>query len=282
MDEEIRSEDMPMPNGLPEMEASPEGAITPSETPSPSEEAPIEDNGLISQYFPGVQVTPENRSSLEQAASKLQEYDALKPRFDKLLEYNRELKAMFESEPEIAQAFIDWRNGEDFMVALAKYVDLNSAIPAEGDPIKPKYDEAGKMRMQKLQEKENRKKQISDNEAQSIEVLRQFKEQNQMSDEDFESFYKVVQEVLSAAYDGSLSVKLLESLMYYMNRDAELENAKTIGEVGARNAKIDDFKAKEDQKLIGDGMPDLGGATNIQEKEPKKRSYASEFLDGVI
>lgn len=220
-------------------------------------------DATINKYFPNVEITDANRSDLEDAAKKLEHYEKIKG-------VQREIAALFNAEPDLAQAFIDYRNGEDFFVALSKYIDFDSVKPVEGEPNYEKYQENVSSRMKRLEEIEGKTQKRQSNEQKSIEVLKQFKADNNMSDEDFDKFFTSVAQILDAAFDGELTVDLLEAMYYRMNRDTELESARSMGEVAGKNAKISTLKQKSMDLETGDGLPDLNGGSMANQKPMAK------------
>lgn len=226
------------------------------------------DNSPISQYFPNVEITEGNRAELEDAVSKLAEYEGMKAKMDKIIAANRELMAIINDNPMIADILIDLRDGVPADVALRKHVDLEAENPVDGEEPNPAYAEAKKTRMSRLEEKEKRKKMYADNEAKSIEALRQFKEDKKMTDEDYQTFFDSVLKILSAAFDGELSQQLLESIYYALNKDADLDASKQMGIVEGRNEKILNKIQKEDDQ-VGDGLPALNGGNKPRETETR-------------
>lgn len=239
------------------------------------------DNSSISQYFPNVEITEGNRAELEDAANKLAEHESMKAKMDKIIAANRELMAIINDNPMIADILIDLRDGVPADVAFRKHVDLEAEKPVDGEEPNPAYAEAKKTRMSRLEEKEKRKQMYADNETKSIDALRKFKDEKRMPDEDFDNFFKSLSQIISAAFDGELSQQLLESVYYSLNRDADLETSKQLGVVEGRNEKILSKIQKEDNQA-GDGLPVLNGANKPAETSNKEKSYAEKFLDGII
>jgi hypothetical protein len=263
-----------IPEETPIAETSTEEILpTPDETEQTTEAipeaTPEADNSAISQYFPNVEVTEANRAELEDASTKLSEYEGNTAKMEKINAANRELMAILSDNEWVAEMLIDLKNGVPPDVALAKQVDLEAAKPIEGEAPNPAYEEAKKTRMSRMEEKDKRKQMYADNETKSIEALRKFKEEKQMPDEDFDNFFKALTQIISAAFDGELSQNLLESIYYSLNRDADMEASKQIGVVEGRNEKILN-KIQSEEEQAGDGLPNLNGTGKT--KDPEKKS----------
>jgi len=275
---------------------------TPSEsTEIPSEEAMMDENmgnteadenneptddSNIQQYFPNVEVTDANREELSKASEELAEYEVIKPKFDKLKEQNRKWISVLNDEPELAQAMMDTINGGSFWANAAKYVDLGSVAPAEGEPeyanVQKRLDNLSAKEQEAAKRSETEKR-WQENEMKSAQVLEDFKNQNNIPDEQFDKFCEAISEILNAFYDRNLSVRLLNGIWKEMNWDSEMENNKAIGEqIGKAkvgNARIADLQEKELANEKGDGMPDLMGAPK---KEPIPKSYGQKWMEGVL
>lgn len=280
INEDVGTELLPVDTPESEMvqEEPAQEEIMPEETESAiSEPEPVDNNSAtLSKYFPNVEVNDTNRAELEEAVAKLE-------RSEKVMASLKELNMVLDDDQNawVREFLIDLREGIPADKAVMKHIDLESASPIEGEEDYSQYAEMKNTRAQRIAEKEARKSKIAENEQNSIQVLREFKDNNNMSDEDFEKFFTVVQEVLSAAYDGSLTAKLLESLMYYQNRDVELANERAVGENISANKKISDFEEKEESEMAGDGMPAISGGGKVTES-PKTESYASSFFKDVL
>lgn len=226
----------------------------------------------IQKYFPNVVVDEANRAELEKATRDLDNIEKFK-------EISRELRELFGAEPDLAMAINDYREGEDFWVALAKYVDLESIKPSEFEEEQndrdKRYITNRSARKKRLEDGENAKKTADENWQKSIIAMRKFKEDKKMSDEDWEPFYKAMSDILIASYQGTITEDLLEGIYYRLNRDAELETATKTGEIAMRNSKITDLQDKELSMMEGDGIPDLsGGSSSAKPAAPKKQLFA--------
>lgn len=273
MDEELLNQELPV-------ESTPETA---AETDVPVAEDQAGDES-IKKYFPTTEITDANRSELSSAATALEELETIKPKYEKLLTNNRELIAFFNANPEAASAMSDALKGEDFWMAAAKYVDLASIAPIEGEPDFEKWNQNKEARMSKLSEKENWDKEIAENESSSIDALKQFKAEHQMEDEDFDKFWSYMEPIITAVMRKKLTAELLESIYYRMNRDGELANAKEEGRTEMANTRISDFMDKDETAQVGDGMPDMSQSSASVNQTPvkKEESFAGKFFKDVF
>ena len=233
-----------------------EGVAPLDEGQTPTE--PIVDEG-IAKYFPNVAVTEENKAELLRA---VKQFDAL-----------RELAELFNSEPDLAQAIVDFRNGEDFWVALAKYVDMDAIKPIDGEPNYSKWEENKKARMEKLTAKEEKLKRIEENKAKTQTAIQEFMSENGMKDyKEFDPIMSMTIKLISAVGEGEITKELLTVVYKYMNLDDELKNAEMIGEQKGKNTKITDLMDKEQGELKGDGIPDLKGSA-VPPGSAKKQNF---------
>lgn len=135
----------------------------------------------------------------------------------------RELAELFNSEPDLAQAIVDFRNGEDFWVALAKYVDMDAIKPIDGEPNYSKWEENKKARMEKLTASEEKLKRIEENKGKTRAAIEAFMSENGITYEEFNPIMDKIYQVNISRRRRRNSKELLTVVYKYMNLDDELK-----------------------------------------------------------
>ena len=83
----------------------------------------------------------------------------------------------------------------------------------------------------------------------------------------------VIDQMTKDAIMGKVTKEAIEMAMKMANREADIENARSEGEIAGRNAKIEEQIRKPQ---AGDGMPQIGGA-NAPAPAPKKRGFFDDL-----
>lgn len=215
---------------------------------------------LLSKYFPNVVINETNRVELEEAANKL----------DKLLAINKELAALFSSDPRIGKAILDFKNGERFDVAINRYFDFKNIDDAGDTDLEAARNE----RTSNFEANEQRKSDIGANEQVSIDALQEFIKTKELDDDGAMAYKNFVIGFLDKAFAGSLTPEFFNHMYKLMDYDNETkriaDSAREEGVLDTANKKIDTFKDKED-KAIGDGLPVIdGGGANTNAKSTRQ------------
>jgi len=196
-------------------------------------------------------------SDLLPKAGKLKSYD----------EANTKLLAMMDSEPELSGILSDMGKGAKFIPSLKKHIDVATvmALP-DDDSDQTSWESNAKAREDKYTAENQRKAELAANEEKSLATIEKFVADKHLEGEECENFGKMVADFLDRAYSGDITEQFLETMYYHMNRDKDLEEASTLGELKGRNAKI--ANAKFDEKdYAGDGMPHLSGSAGGSDEE---------------
>jgi hypothetical protein len=196
-------------------------------------------------------------SDLLPKAGKLKSYD----------EANTKLLAMMDSEPELSGTLADMGKGSKFLPALKRHVDLKALMELpDDDSDETSWEANAKSREDKYAAETQRKAELAANEEKSLATIEKFVADKHLEGEECANFGKLVADFLDRAYSGDITESFLETMYYHMNRDKDLEQASTLGELKGRNSKI--ANAKFDEKdYAGDGMPHLSGSAGGSEEE---------------
>jgi len=196
-------------------------------------------------------------SDLLPKANKLKSYD----------EANTKLLAMMDDEPELAGTLADMGKGSKFIPALRRHVDLKAIMDLpDDDSDETSWESNSKAREAKYAADNQRKSELAANEEKSLATIEKFVADKNMEGEECTKFGTLVADLLDRAYSGDITEQFLETMYYHMNRDKDLEEASTIGELKGRNAKISNAKFDE-KDYAGDGMPHLSGSAGGSEDE---------------
>lgn len=185
---------------------------------------------------------------------------------------------IMERDPEFALVINAMSKGMPFRVALRRYLgDVLADEPMEGDPDWDAYRKASD---DYLAEKKKTDEEIATrtaNIAKSDEELMSFMESQGWNEQEQSDFVEFLRTSLRNIGMGEVSPQFLAMMRDAFMHDKDVEEAKEVGAIEARNQKITAKRIKEAEAT--DGVPVGGGASPIvEEQEPEDDS----FLGGML
>ena len=200
---------------------------------------------------------------------QLGDYKIFQEKYDKESEI---INNAFAENPRLAQLFSDIINGEDALKAFIKYYGSENIIELMNDPDKAaEYAAADAEYKKRLAEEKELAAQVEANQAETDKVIEQAK--GKYGEEAVLAALDILNNGWHDAVVGIVKPETLEMAVKMITHDADVENARSEGEVAGRNAKIEEKLRKQNG---GDGMPAMGGSNTIP-AAPKKRGFFDDL-----
>ena len=267
---------------IPVKETKPETEDTKSTTPKTTSKGEYKEDAkkaMGSYYGKDVEITDENYSGkMEEMVAK--GFGPMQKQNNEYKTIDKSYKAMMQANPAMGGIMDDMGAGAGFEESLPKYVDLEAIADSKGGNPE-KYAEQNKTRMANYDKVQTRKSLLATNEKKSIETVKTFMAEKKMEGENADKFGKYVADVIDRANSGELTTDFLETMYNAMNYVADVAQAKEIGEVGGRNAKIESKTKSEKDLQVGDGVPKIAtGDDKVTEKSNSSEDELADLIEG--
>lgn len=190
----------------------------------------------------------------------------------KYKEAEESLNETMRADPVFAQFVYDVAvNKLPMRAAIAKYFAAEDLIPQEGDDDFEAHQAAYKERVDKSNKMSALEKEIAANEEASFANIDAFADEQGYSEEQKTALIDKINSVLQDAIEKKISPELLMSFHKMLSFDSEVEAAKEAGKIEGKNEKIESIKAKEEEEIVGDGVPatSTGTEESVVAKERK-------------
>ena len=201
-----------------------------------------------------------------------EDYDAYENELNGFREREGKLTEMFDKDPRSAQFIADMARGEDPWIAVIKRIGSDGIVELINDPAKQAaYEEANKEYAERMLKEKELEAAYEANMAESQKVREELDAIYGV--ENVDAALAVIDQMCKDAIMGKVTKEAIETALKIVNRDADIANARSEGEVAGRNAKIEEQIRKPQ---AGDGMPQIGGA-NAPAPAPKKRGFFDDL-----
>lgn len=195
---------------------------------------------------------------LEQNDKDLQAYRDADTQLEEVLDLN----------PELALVIGDLKRGVPFATALARYVDLESLAPIEGEPDYEEFEKSKAARKEELQKKNEHDELLRTNAEKSAEEITEYLEAKGWTPErraDFDSWFDDLVKRLS---ENVLGKKEMEIFIKGYEHDEAVKRAEENGRIAGRNEKIE-TKRKIQENV--DDLPEGGSTSRVETTAPRQR-----------
>ena len=155
--------------------------------------------------------------------------------------------------------------------ALYRNVDEDEFFPEEGAPDFERMRNARKERMGRREAAAARSKALADNLAVSEGVVRDWLAKNEMSEDDQKALGNLIDSHLGAYIDNRITPEVLDFYLRAMRYDRDVADAREVGEIKGKNAKIDAERQRRREET--DGLPSAGSAAVIKESDPAPKDW---------
>ena len=205
-----------------------------------------------------------------------EDYDDYEKQIGDYRSREENMEKMFRDDPRSAQFITDLANGKDPWIAVIEQVGSDGIIELMNDPAKQEaYAEANRMRAERLAREKELEAEYEKNQAESMKLREEFDEK--YGEELVDKAIGIIDQMWKDAVVGIVKRETLENAIKMVNREADIENARSEGEVAGRNAKIEE---KMRNAKSGDGLPNMGGSNSAASK-PKKNLNIFDYAEAA-
>lgn len=196
--------------------------------------------GKLKQVNPEIDENDDTivESSLMDYINQLEEYNA------KSKEAAGKLNDLFESEPELAGFMRDVLNGASAMEAIALNFDTNE-FPKPGEPDYKTWETHKQHREYRLNEIKKKDAEFSQNVDNAIKTIEEFGKENNLTEEELNSFISMVDATMAEILNGKVSKEFLDKMYKALVFEEKIEEAKDEGKIEGRNENIEALTKEE-------------------------------------
>lgn len=187
---------------------------------------------------------------------------------------NKKLLAIFEADPKIGNVVQDMINGATFREALARHISPEDLTAIEGDPDYEGWNKNRTAREEQAAKRRQFEEEYAGNLEMSSQAVKEFADENGMTEEAAETFLGKIDEMLAAINSGKITKETLMAMKKAFDYDNAVGEAKQTGEIAGRNQAI---VASKETAPAGDGLPKISNSSELPKTEQKK----DEWIDGV-
>lgn len=182
----------------------------------------------------------------------------------------KSLSDMFAADPRSAQFLVDMHKGKDPVLGLVRNFGIEIKDVLEDPSMQDKIAEANKEYLDRVAKSKKLEEEYSANIEQTIETLRNYQQQQRLTDEQIDEVMNRIISVVNDGVMGKFAPETIDLFLKGINHDNDVAMASEEGEVAGRNAKITE-NLRKSQK--GDGTQPLGGKNG----ETSRRNRGSIF-----
>lgn len=180
---------------------------------------------------------------------------------------------MLARDPKSARFIKTLADGGDPWVATIEMIGVDGITDIMNNPEKKKeYAEANKRYLERVAKSQELEEEYNRNFVESMGLLARMQQERGLSDEAIDAAYDFINKIANEALHGKYTAEAVEMALKAVNHDAEVENARSEGEIAGRNARIEENLRKPQQ---GDGVPAMGGSGVA----PQRQRRASSIFD---
>lgn len=201
-----------------------------------------------------------------------EDYDAYENELNGYREREGQMEELFARDPKNAQFLADMAAGKDPWIVVIERLGTDGITELLNDPEKKAaYEEANKRYAERLAKEKEIEAEYDRNMEESQRVREELDAVHGV--EAVDAALGVIDQMTKDAIMGKVTKEAVEMAMKIVNRDADLANARSEGEIAGRNAKIEERMRRQQ---TGDGMPQMGGAT-APAPAPKRRGFFDDL-----
>lgn len=238
------------------------------------------------------EVSPENtgdemeKTAETEAANPNSELEELKAENEKLMVFQNKVRDLAETDPQTAAFLHDLITTGSIGVALTENFSEEEIQALLEEAKSTEYDEHRNNYASKVGQHGVRMAELEANKAKSQMSAQEFVDKYQPNEEELEAFVAFYDSIIKDAVDNNMSFDHWEKMWQafkYKGDVAALENkvgeAEENGKIAGRNENI--VMGKQNREALADLPPEIGDG-GVKPVEPKKKSFAEEFMNGVI
>lgn len=198
------------------------------------------------------------------------DYDEYENTLKSHTDAEEKLANMFTRYPNSARFISDMANGENPWVAMVEQLGMDGITDIFENPeYKDELAKAQEEHVKRLAKANDLEKEYKDNMEVSLNMMLDAQTELGLTDEQVDAAADLLMSIANDAIVGKISRESFDLALKALNHDADIEAARAEGEVGGRNAKIEE-RLRKPQK--GDGVPTLGGKNNAPARQASNNS----------
>lgn len=171
-----------------------------------------------------------------------------------------ELAGLVGKDPRAAQFLSDMASGKDPWLAVLERLGIDGVSDLINNPEKQEeYAEANRKYVERIAKEKSLEEEYQANFSESMKMLEQMQTERGLDDATIDAAMDLIMKMTNEAIMGKFTPETVEMALKAINHDAEVEAARSEGEVAGKNAKIDETLRKPQ---AGDGLPTMGGTNN--------------------
>lgn len=186
--------------------------------------------------------------------------------------HNNELIGTFNNNKAFASMLMAAKNGEDPFLWMAENLGADiSELLSDSEYVKA-ISKAAKKFNDSQEQGEASMKEYQNNVQKTLEELQAVQQETGWDNEKCYNLASRVYDIIDEGRKGIITAETFRMVMNGMNYDADVQNARSEGEVAGKNAKISEQLKKA---RTPEGMPPSLGTAKGQSSQPqqKKKSY---------
>lgn len=185
------------------------------------------------------------------------DYDEYENQLNGYKEREDKISDMFSKNPRSAQFFVDMANDRDPWIAVVERLGSDGVLELINDPEKKAaYEEANKAYIERLAKEKELEAEYNKNIVESQKLREQL--DTQYGEAIVDEALSVLDQICKDAIMGKITPETFDMALKVVRHDADVDNARSEGEIAGRNAKIEETMRKPSE---GDGMPAMGGSS---------------------
>lgn len=207
-----------------------------------------------------------------QAMLMLDDLEGRAGQYDKMSE---KMSARFNKNPEEAEAFLAYLDGESLPSAIRRYMGDEALTVKEGDEGWEAYQKAGKEREERHASNRAALEQFMQNAKDSDVTMADFITEANLDEDGAQKFKDLIVSVANDMSAGKITKETLQLFKRAMDYDTDVTGAREQGRVDGRNEKIE----VEKKRMQGSGLPNAhAGGSASEEVEVKSSNPTAEWL----
>lgn len=207
------------------------------------------------------------------------DYDQYEQQLGEYKGREKTLSDMFAADPRSAQFLTDMYQGQDPVLGLVRNFGAEIKDVMEDPEKQEEIAKANKEYVERVAKNKQLKDEYEANLGKSLEILREYQDQNSLSDDQIDEVMNRIISVINDGVLGKFAPETIDLFLKGINHDADVANANEEGEVAGRNMKIAENLRKSKK---GDGTMPLGGRNGQPGGSPQReRSIFDVAQDAV-
>ena len=202
----------------------------------------------------------------------VEDYGAYENELNGYREREGQMEELFARDPKNAQFLADMAAGKDPWIVVIERLGTDGITELLNDPEKKAaYEEANRKYAERVAKEKELQAEADRNAEESARLVEQMNAQ--YGEEVVDAVLMVLDKMMKDYIMSKVTPEAFDMALKVVNREADLANARSEGEIAGRNAKIEERMRRQQS---GDGMPQIGGATAAA-PAPKRKGFFDDL-----